>query len=185
MDMNVTPHPMLNDPRQRALIALIQCGLPLVAEPYAEIARQVGMTEREVLRQIRMLLEQGVIKRLGVVVRHHELGYAANAMVVWDVADDRVREFGRRLGGLPYVRLCYRRPRRLPQWPYNLFTMIHGQNRERVLAHIDAMIIDAGMQDCAYEVLFSRRRFKQRGACYSHDEPRTGADADALAGVAG
>ncbi len=164
--MNVTPHPALNDPKQRALIALIQQGLPLVADPYAEIARQVGMSEREVLRQLRVLIEQGVIKRLGVVVRHHELGYAANAMVVWDVPDDEVREIGRRMGELPFVRLCYRRPRRLPQWPYNLFTMIHGQNREQVLACIDTMIVEAGMQDYAHDVLFSRRRFKQRGARY-------------------
>lgn len=96
--MTVTPHPSLNDPQQRALIEAIQRGLPMVARPYAAIGEQIGLSEREVIRSIQSLLEQGVIKRLGVVVRHRELGYDANAMVVWDVPDVRVGEVGRLLG---------------------------------------------------------------------------------------
>lgn len=167
MDMNVTPHPALNDPLQRALIEAIQGGLPLVARPYAAIGAQVGLSERDVIRLMRALLEQGVIKRLGVVVRHHELGYDANAMVVWDIPDERVGETGRLLGSFPFVTLCYRRPRRLPHWPYNLFTMIHGHDRDEVLAHVTALVEDCGLDQAPHQVLFSRRRFKQRGACYS------------------
>ena len=167
MDMTVTPHPALKDPLQRALIEAIQGGLPLVARPYAAIAERLGVSEREVIRSIQTLLEQGVIKRLGVVVRHYELGYDANAMVVWDIPDARIGEIGRRLGGVPYVTLCYRRPRQLPQWPYNLFTMIHGRDRAEVLARVDELVCSVGLEAVAHQVLFSRRRFKQRGACYS------------------
>ena len=94
MDMNVIPHPALSDPLQRALVEAIQGGLPLVARPYAAIGRQVGLSEREVIQRIGDLVDQGVIKRLGVVVRHRELGYDANAMVVWDIPDERVGELG-------------------------------------------------------------------------------------------
>lgn len=166
MDMTVTPHPLLNDPRTRALIAAIEGGLPLVSRPYAAIGRHIGLTEREVLSRLAELLEQGVIKRLGVVVRHRELGYDANAMVVWDVPDQRVGTLGRMIGSYPFVTLCYRRPRRLPQWPYNLFTMIHGRDRAAVLRHVDALVAQLGLHDVTREALFSRRRFKQRGARY-------------------
>jgi DNA-binding Lrp family transcriptional regulator len=167
MDMTVTPHPALSDPRQRALIEVIQNGLPLVPRPYALVGGQVGMSEREVIRSLETLLEQGVIKRLGVVVRHRELGYDANAMVVWDVPDGEVGQVGRRLGGFPFVTLCYRRPRRLPEWPYNLFTMIHGRDRGQVLARVDELIQTCDLRAIPHAALFSGQRFKQRGARYS------------------
>jgi hypothetical protein len=88
-------------------------------------------------------------------------------MVVWDVPDARVGELGRTLGQLPFVNLCYRRPRRLPDWPYNLFTMIHGQNREQVVARIEEMVERFGLQAVPHQALFSLRRFKQCGARYS------------------
>ena len=166
MDMTVTPHPALRDPRQRALIEAIHNGLPLVPRPYALIGRQVGMSEREVIRSLEALLEQGVIKRLGVVVRHRELGYDANAMVVWDVPDGAVGQIGRRLGAFPFVTLCYRRPRRLPEWPYNLFTMIHGRDRGHVLARVDELIQTCDLRQIAHAALFSGQRFKQCGARY-------------------
>lgn len=170
--MTVTPHPGLGDPVQRALVDAIQGGLPLVSRPYALIGEQIGLSEREVIRRIRDLLDQGVIKRLGVVVRHRELGYDANAMVVWDVPDDRVRELGRCLGGFPFVTLCYRRPRRLPDWPYNLFTMIHGRDREEVMTRLDELVASCGLEEIPHQPLFSRRCFKQRGARYGRPSDR-------------
>jgi DNA-binding Lrp family transcriptional regulator len=112
------------------------------------------------------MIDAGIIKRLGVVVRHHELGYRANAMVVWDVPDARVEQIGRRLGDIDCVTLCYQRPRRLPDWPYNLFSMVHGQDRDDVLACIGRLVEALGLGDIPHAVLFSGRRFKQRGACY-------------------
>ena len=167
MDMNVIPHPELSDPLQRALLQAIEGGLPLDPRPYATLGVQLGIDEQEVIDRLRRLLDQGIIKRLGVVVRHRRLGYRANAMVVWDVPDAQVRETGRCLGGFPFVTLCYRRPRRLPEWPYNLFTMIHGRDREEVLERVAELVGRCGLQAVPREVLFSRRSFKQRGARYA------------------
>jgi siroheme decarboxylase len=155
------------DEADRRLLAAIQHGLSLTPRPYAGIAAQLGISETEVVARLAWLKEAGVIRRFGVVVRHHELGYSANAMVVWDVPDEQVREMGRCLAGFDFITLCYRRPRHLPQWRYNLYCMIHGKSREEVLAHLEWMVNHCGLQSLPHEVLFSRRRFKQRGAVYA------------------
>jgi DNA-binding Lrp family transcriptional regulator len=152
---------------QRRLLAAVQDGLPLVTAPYAALAAQLAASEAQVLAALRELRAQGVIKRFGVVVRHHELGYHANAMVVWDLPDAEVGAIGRRLGAEPLVRLSYRRPRRLPEWPYNLFTMVHGRNRDAVLAEVERLAAHHGLAQVPRAVLFSTRRFKQRGARYA------------------
>ncbi|OOG25725.1 AsnC family protein [Thioalkalivibrio denitrificans] len=149
-----------------ALIGAIEKGLPLSPRPYAEVAAGLGISEQEVLRRLAALRNRGVIKRLGVVVRHRELGYRANAMVVWDVPDDTVGELGRCFSGYDFVTLCYRRPRQLPQWPYNLFCMIHGKTRDEVQARIAQLVQECGLESVQHQVLFSRRRFKQCGARY-------------------
>ncbi|MGF1640980.1 MAG: AsnC family protein [Rhodospirillales bacterium] len=150
----------------RRLLAAIEEGLPLVSRPYRDVGRRVGLEEDEVIARLAALIEAGVVKRLGLVVRHRELGYVANAMVVWDVGDDAVGAVGRRLAAFPFVTLCYRRPRRPPRWPYNLFCMIHGRDRETVLAQVDTLRREAELTDTPHVVLFSRTRFKQRGARY-------------------
>jgi DNA-binding Lrp family transcriptional regulator len=167
MDMNVTPHPALEDAVNRALLQAVERGLPLATRPYAIIAEQLGVTEAEVIDRLQNLREQGIIKRMGIVVRHRVLGYRANAMVVWDVPDDQVAATGCCLASVPFVTLCYRRPRRLPDWPFNLFTMIHGHHRDQVLARIEHLVNHCGMQPFAHQVLFSQRCFKQRGARYT------------------
>jgi len=168
----VTPHRPQVDEADRRLLAAIQHGLPLVPRPYAEIAAWTGLSEEEVIARLTRLKDNGVIRRFGVVVRHHELGYSANAMVVWDVPDEQVTELGRCLAGFDFITLCYRRPRRLPQWRYNLYCMIHGKSRDEALAQLEWMVNHCGLQSLPHEVLFSRRRFKQRGAVYSNHEDR-------------
>ncbi|MEW6132259.1 MAG: Lrp/AsnC family transcriptional regulator [Pseudomonadota bacterium] len=155
------------EPADYALAAAIEGGLALVHRPYAEPAAKAGMSEAAARRRIERLIGLGVIRRLGVVVRHRELGYTANAMVVWDVPDERVDEVGRLLGAQPGVTLCYRRPRVLPEWPYNLFSMVHGRNRQAVLAEIERLRAALGLQDIPHHPLFSLRRFKQCGARYA------------------
>jgi len=150
----------------RQLIAAIQGGLPLVEEPYRAVAEEIGLTEQEVIDRIRVLREEGVIKRLGVVVRHHELGYRANAMVVWNVPDEQVSVLGECMGRFDFVTLCYRRRRYLPEWPYNLYCMIHGSSRDDVLDHVQQLVSECDLSEVTHEVLFSRRRFKQNGARY-------------------
>jgi siroheme decarboxylase len=149
-----------------AVIGAIEKGLPLTARPYAEVAAGLGISEEEVLQRLAALRSRGMIKRMGVVVRHRELGYHANGMVVWDVPDDTVSELGRRFSRYDFVTLCYRRPRQLPQWPYNLFCMIHGKTRDEVQARIAQLVQECGLESVDHQVLFSRRRFKQCGARY-------------------
>jgi DNA-binding Lrp family transcriptional regulator len=157
----------LPDALDRELLQALAAGLPLVPAPYAALGAPLGLAEDEVLQRLDRLTRAGWVKRLGVVVRHHELGYRANAMVVWDVPDDRVERLGRGFGMRDFVTLCYRRPRRPPTWRYNLFTMIHGRDRDEVLARVEALARDAGADALPREVLFSRQRFKQRGARYA------------------
>ncbi len=152
---------------ERRLISVLQEGLPMFIRPFQLIAGRVGTSESEVLGRISRWLEEGAIKRFGVVVRHHELGYRANAMLVHDIPDDQVSEVGRALAEEAAVTLCYRRPRCLPDWPYNLFCMIHGRER----ADVEAIIADVrrrhGLEACPHETLFSLTRFKQNGARYA------------------
>lgn len=148
------------------LIAAIQDGIPVSSRPYADIAEQLALSEQDVIERITQLQAEGVIKRFGAVVRHHELGYTANAMVVWDIPDDEVDIAGKKLGEFDCVTLCYRRPRQLPLWPYNLFTMIHGQSQESVINALDQIATEAGLSEYPKELLFSGRRFRQRGAHY-------------------
>ena len=154
----------------KSLIIAIQDGLPIVERPYQALADSLEWTEEQVLDGLKTLIESGAIKRFGVVVRHHEMGYRANAMVVWDVQDKIVDQLGEQLGSEPCVTLCYRRPRVLPGWPYNLFCMIHGQNRDEVLDCIEKIRLQYVLGDIEYQVLFSGKRFKQRGAHYHADK---------------
>jgi DNA-binding Lrp family transcriptional regulator len=162
------PPSFLRHPSDTALIAAIQDGFPLVSRPFADIAARAGLAEHEVLSQLCQWLAEGVVKRVGVIVRHHELGYRANAMVVWDVPDSEADRTGRAFARHAFVTLCYRRPRRLPDWPYNLFCMIHGRDRATVLRRVETLRREAATPGLRHEVLFSRRRFKQRGALYAH-----------------
>jgi siroheme decarboxylase len=148
------------------ILAGMEDGLPLIARPYQELAARLGISEEELIARLRALLECGVIKRLGLIVRHHELGYAANAMVVWDVPDEAVGVIGRRMSELPFVTLCYRRERRPPTWPYNLFCMIHGRDRQTVLGQLAELRASLDLEKVPHDVLFSLRRFKQRAARY-------------------
>ncbi len=154
------------DPRDTALLWLLQGGLPLVSRPYAALGAAVGYAEADVIARLSEWQASGLIKRLGIIVRHRELGYRANAMVVFDIPDATVRGIARQICALPFVTLCYRRPRRGADWPYNLFCMIHGQDRKRVEAQIAQLTERCGIEDRPTATLFSTRCFKQRGARY-------------------
>lgn len=159
------------DAMDRALLADVAAGIPLIAEPYAEIASRLGIDEAEVIDRLQRLLGDGVIKRFGLVVRHHELGYNANAMVVWDVPDEKIAALGTALAKYGFVTLCYRRPRRLPQWPFNLFCMVHGKDRAAVRRQIAILNDETEIGSYPNAVLFSGRRFKQCGARYGTGAP--------------
>lgn len=153
-------------PVQRRLALALQDGLELVSRPFRAPAQRVGMTEAMALHVVQRWLGEGVVKRFGVVVRHQELGYTANAMCVWNVADRQVRRIGPLLASEPSVTLCYRRRRASPHWHYNLYCMIHGRDRREVEEQVAAINARLDLKRFPSAVLFSRRRFKQRGARY-------------------
>ena len=161
----IAPRPL--DEFERRLVMALQEGLPLFIRPFSVLASRVGCDEGEVLERIRRWCAEGIIKRFGVVVRHHELGYRANAMLVHDVPDAVVAETGEILAREPGVTLCYQRPRVLPEWRFNLFCMIHGQVRAEVEARIVELRARLHLEDFAHDVLFSLTRFKQNGARYA------------------
>ena len=152
------------------LIAAVQAGLPIVARPYRAIAEKLSLSEQEVIARLISLKGRGLIKRWGVVVKHRQLGYSANAMIVMNIPDDLVAEKGRQISQQRFVNLCYQRPRGGEAWPYNLYCMIHGKSRDTVLQQWANLQQSCGLSAYGFEVLFSRRCFKQRGAVYRKPE---------------
>lgn len=160
--MNDTPVPII-DATDRRIIKATQGGLPLTPRPYHTVAEELGLDPGEVMDRMRRMLEAGIIRRIGVVPNHYAIGYRANGMSVWDVPDERADEFGEKIGALEFVTHCYRRPRHLPDWPYNLFAMIHGKDRAEVeakVAKIAALLAPACRER---EILYSTRILKKTG----------------------
>jgi DNA-binding Lrp family transcriptional regulator len=151
------------DEIDRALIVATQGGLPLVARPYQAIGEQIGIAGDEVVCRLQAMLESGIIRRIGAVPNHYAIGWTANGMTVWDVADERVDELGAGVGALEFVTHCYRRPRALPDWPYNLFAMVHGASRVEVADKAAVIATLLGAECRANEILFSTRILKKSG----------------------
>jgi DNA-binding Lrp family transcriptional regulator len=151
------------DAIDRRIVQATQAGLPLCARPYHALAEQLGLDADEVTARMRRMLAAGIIRRIGAVPNHYRLGYRANGMSVWDVPDERISELGRRVGVLPFVSHCYRRPRRLPEWPYNLFAMIHGRTRDEVEAQVTEIAALLGDATRRHDVLYSTRILKKTG----------------------
>ena len=152
-----------SDELDRRLIVATQAGLPLVSRPYAKLGADLGIAADEVQRRLATMLADGRIRRIGAVPNHYAIGYVANGMSVWDVADARIDELGAAVGALPCVTHCYRRPRALPDWPYNLFAMVHGASRDEVEADVARIAALLGESCRAHEVLYSSRILKKTG----------------------
>ena len=151
------------DETDRRLIVATQGGLPLVARPYHALAEQLGIPAAEVQARLRALLDSGAIRRIGAVPNHYALGYRHNGMTVWDVDDQHVDALGERIGALACVTHCYRRPRHLPDWPYNLFAMVHGRDRAEAEAGIAQIAALLGAACRRHDVLYSSRILKKTG----------------------
>jgi len=151
------------DADDRRIVVATQAGLPLVPRPYHAVAERLGLAPEEVMRRMRRLVGRGAIRRIAAVPNHYALGFRANGMSVWDVDDTRVDELGERAGALEFVSHCYRRPRVPPDWPYNLFAMVHGATRLEVaerVAQIAELLGDAAR---SYDILFSTAILKKAG----------------------
>jgi len=160
--MNATDR-LLLDETDRRLVQATQAGLPLLPRPYLAIATALELSEKEVMARLQRMLERGVIRRIGAIPNHYALGYRANGMSVWDVPDEVVDTLGEEVGALPFVTHCYRRPRLPPHWPYNLFAMVHGRNREEVEEKIRIIQQRLGTHCRGHEVLYSTRILKKTG----------------------
>ena len=153
----------LLDATDRQIIVATQAGLPLVAEPYALLAQQLGLETSEVLQRVAAMQASGIIRRIAAVPNHYALGYTANGMSVWNVTDDHISELGKKLGALDYVSHCYQRPRHLPLWPYNLFAMVHGRSQDDVEKKVSSIATLLGEHCRGHEVLYSKRILKKTG----------------------
>lgn len=151
------------DPRDLALVRATQEGLPLCERPFAEVARRLGWSEQEVIDRFRALLARRAVRRIAAVPNHYRLGFTANGMCVFDVADGRISELGPKVGALSFVSHCYRRPRVPPDWPYNLFAMVHGRSRGEVEARLPEILAILGAACRRHEILWSTRILKKTG----------------------
>lgn len=151
------------DALDRALIVATQGGLPLVSDPWADIGGRLGISGDEVRCRLGVLLDAGIIRRIGVVPNHYAIGWTANGMTVWDVDDAAVDALGAEVGALPFVTHCYRRPRALPDWPYNLFAMVHGSSRAEVSEKAARIAALLGSHCRGSDLLISTRILKKTG----------------------
>ncbi len=151
------------DEQDRRLIVATQAGLPLVPRPYHALAEMLGMPASEVQARLVVMLASGVIRRIGAVPNHYALGYRFNGMTVWDVDDAQVDSLGALVGALPFVTHCYRRPRKLPDWPYNLFAMVHCKNGDEAAARVTEIASLLATACRGHDTLFSSRILKKTG----------------------
>lgn len=148
---------------ERQIIGAIQGDIPIVAHPYRQIARQLGVDEQQLLVTLDDLVRRGIIRRFGATLRHQKSGYRANAMVAWRVAEDRIESVGQAMAGFKAVSHCYRRDP-TPQWRYNLYTMVHGKDEADCRRTAEKMAQKTGIDD--YAMLFSKRELKKTSMQY-------------------
>jgi siroheme decarboxylase len=151
------------DETDLAIMRATQAGLPLTPQPYQRIAEQLGLTAEEVMKRMTAMQEQGIIRRIGAVPNHYKLGYRFNGMTVWNVPDDSIDGLGHKIGQLEFVSHCYHRPRHLPEWPYNLFAMVHGKSQEAVNKQIQQIADLIGDFNRGCDVLYSSKILKKTG----------------------
>jgi DNA-binding Lrp family transcriptional regulator len=148
---------------EKKIIASIQQDMPVTDRPYRDIARRIGVSEQDLLATLSRLCERGVIRRFGATLRHQRTGYPANAMAAWRVEESRIEDVGQTMAAFQQVSHCYRR-NPTPQWPYNLYTMIHADDEAACRETARRMAQAAGVNECA--LLFSREELKKTSMVY-------------------
>jgi len=151
------------DAKDRLIIMATQNGLPLVPRPYEAIAQLTGLSPREVKARMSAMLENGIIRRMGVVPNHYRLGFTANGMSVWEIEERQMDQTGQLVGGLDYVSHCYQRPKCLPLWPYNFFAMVHGRTRSEVEEKVSWIAKLVGSASSGHTILYSSKILKKTG----------------------
>lgn len=151
------------DKLDRQIVKATQAGLPLTPEPYQTLADELGISAETVMQRLLTLQEQGIIRRIGAVPNHYKLGYRYNGMTVWNIADEHIDKLGQRIGQLDFVSHCYHRPRHLPEWPYNLFAMIHSKTEAGAKQQTETIAELLGEYNQGQDVLYSTRILKKTG----------------------
>ena len=151
------------DAIDRQIIAATQSGLPLSRNPYNDIAEQLGMNVNDVLQRMQNMLDNGIIRRIGVIPNHYKLGYKSNGMSVWNIPEEKISQLGRLVGALDFVSHCYQRPRFLPEWPYNLFAMVHGKTHDEVIEKVATIAALLDDDNRGHKILFSTKILKKTG----------------------
>ncbi|UWQ89727.1 Lrp/AsnC family transcriptional regulator [Rhodobacteraceae bacterium M382] len=154
---------MTTEISDREIIEALQSGLPLVSAPFAEIAGRLDMPEADLVARIDAMKQSGVIRRIAAAPNHYKLGMTSNGMTVWNVADDQIAKLGAKIGALPFVTHCYERPRALPDWPYNLFAMVHGSSPAEVEEKREQIKALLGEACKSSDILYSTRILKKTG----------------------
>lgn len=154
---------MTLDALDREIINALSGDISGSKRPYKDIADRLDMNEQELLRRVRGYEEKGLLRRMGAMIAHRVAGVDANGMIVWDVPESRVEEIGSKLASVPEVTHCYAR-RRHPDWPYNLYTMVHGRTRRACERIAERLSKKVGVE--RYKVVFSTREFKKTSPRY-------------------
>ncbi len=150
----------------KQIIKELQNGLPLVSRPFQVLAQRVGITEDEFLARMHGIQRAGIMRRIGAALRHRHVGFTANAMIVWQIPEDRIVDTGNRMAQLPEVTHCYQRAT-LPHWPYNFYTMVHGHNREECQKIAERLAEISGAS--TYRLLYSLAELKKSSMKYFMD----------------
>jgi DNA-binding Lrp family transcriptional regulator len=148
-------------------IRVTQEDLPLVERPFAAEAEQIGIEEQQLLDVLRSFKERKLMRRFAAVMNHRSAGYKANAMGVWAVPEDQLDDIGPKMAGFAFVSHCYKRPT-YEDWPYSVFTMVHGHNARDCEDTIAAIRADTGIDD--YALLWSIKEYKKTRVRYFTDE---------------
>lgn len=170
---------VLSDYLQQRLRELIQDGFPLTRKPFERLSQTLSqyqgeecsaVTELQVIDTLNYWVQSGLIKRIGLITNHHKLGYKENAMVVWNIPEDQTDRIGKIFKESGLVSLCYKRRRQLPEWPYNLYCMIHSRDRNLVAEHIEKLVGLAELKNTEKNILFSTHQYKQKGGVYTRSQ---------------
>jgi DNA-binding Lrp family transcriptional regulator len=153
-------------PLEKKVIAAIQGDMPITEQPYAQIAEALNIDENLLLKTLNTLVQRGIMRRFGATLRHQKSGFTANAMTAWQVDEDRIDAVGKIMAGFKEVSHCYRRDPK-PDWPFNLYTMIHGMDEQHCRKTAEKMAAKADVD--RYCLLFSRREFKKTSMKYFNE----------------
>jgi DNA-binding Lrp family transcriptional regulator len=134
-------------------------GIPLTGEPFSEIGQQLGITQQEVINRLVRLKQEGVIRRFGASIKPNSIGYSANALVAWKAPEKRISDIGEYLSKIPEISHCYERKTVLGRWDFNLYTVIHAQERENIHRIVNQLSFELNMKE--YKILFSERDLKR------------------------